>query len=517
MIIVTHNYKEVKQVLNAHLKPVAVSFKSQNNITTFIIALAKEFKNDLIVWCHEDLINSLQVEKLSDIFHHQYVLATFNTDDNYYLSDKIEYLERSICLKFGKANTYGTYLMSSQVGAMHAQTILKLEQAFNINKSFTYNLNSIAKNYQIEGLYCYSEPKLLHPNYKLVQEVKISNSELFCFVREHYKWVWSWILLLNLIVFERKIPLIAFLRSCFINQKEILKSFNTTNIYSHKADQLHKHIDVVIPTIGRKSYLLNVLEDLKQQTILPKQVIIVEQNGDRNQSSELDYLCNQEWPFKITHKFTHTLGVCNARNTALQHLEHEWVFFADDDIRFSASLFEDTFEKITETGSQAINYSCLQPNQKQYYNKTGQTFIFGSGSSFVKASIAKQINFDTAFEFGFGEDTDYGAKIRQLGYDITFAPELHLTHLKAPIGGFRQPIPKLWDNSTIQPKPSPTMLVLFYKHFTTMQIKGYKLFLFIKMYGKNNPLLIFRNLKKFRKSWDKSVFYAKQLSQTINA
>ena len=41
MIIVTHNYKEVKQVLNAHLKPVAVSFKSQNNITTFIIALAK--------------------------------------------------------------------------------------------------------------------------------------------------------------------------------------------------------------------------------------------------------------------------------------------------------------------------------------------------------------------------------------------------------------------------------------------------------------------------------------------
>ena len=61
------------------------------------------------------------------------------------------------------------------------------------------------------------------------------------------------------------------------------------------------------------------------------------------------------------------------------------------------------------------------------------------------------------------------------------------------------------------------MLVLFYKHFTTMQIKGYKLFLFIKMYGKNNPLLIFRNLKKFRKSWDKSVFYAKQLSQTINA
>ena len=122
MIIVTHNYKEVKQVLNAHLKPVAVSFKSQNNITTFIIALAKEFKNDLIVWCHEDLINSLQVEKLSDIFHHQYVLATFNTDDNYYLSDKIEYLERSICLKFGKANTYGTYLMSSQVGAMHAQS-----------------------------------------------------------------------------------------------------------------------------------------------------------------------------------------------------------------------------------------------------------------------------------------------------------------------------------------------------------------------------------------------------------
>jgi hypothetical protein len=57
----------------------------------------------------------------------------------------------------------------------------------------------------------------------------------------------------------------------------------------------NKSIDVIIPTIGRKQYLYAVLQDLAQQTHLPVNVIIVEQNPQED-VSDLDFLINQTWP-----------------------------------------------------------------------------------------------------------------------------------------------------------------------------------------------------------------------------
>jgi hypothetical protein len=58
----------------------------------------------------------------------------------------------------------------------------------------------------------------------------------------------------------------------------------------------NKSIDVIIPTIGRKQYLYAVLQDLAQQTHLPVNVIIVEQNPQEDSVSDLDFLINQTWP-----------------------------------------------------------------------------------------------------------------------------------------------------------------------------------------------------------------------------
>jgi hypothetical protein len=49
--------------------------------------------------------------------------------------------------------------------------------------------------------------------------------------------------------------------------------------------------------------------------------------------------------FNIRHKFTHQTGACNARNLALSHVESEWVFFNDDDNKFSCDLIENVFEE----------------------------------------------------------------------------------------------------------------------------------------------------------------------------
>lgn len=58
----------------------------------------------------------------------------------------------------------------------------------------------------------------------------------------------------------------------------------------------HKSVDVLIPTIGRKEYLYDVLIDLRKQTLLPQKVIIVEQNSEPDSLTQLDYLTAEEWP-----------------------------------------------------------------------------------------------------------------------------------------------------------------------------------------------------------------------------
>ncbi|WP_278036297.1 glycosyltransferase family 2 protein [Flavobacterium nitratireducens] len=237
-------------------------------------------------------------------------------------------------------------------------------------------------------------------------------------------------------------------------------------------------IDVIIPTIGRKEYLYDVLKDLAVQTHLPKKVIIVEQNPIPESLPELDYIKNGNWPFQIQHFFTHQAGACNARNMALAEVSSKWVFLADDDIRFDAIFFEKTFEKIEQYKVLALTTSCLQQNEIQHYNTIHQSGIFGSGNSFVKNSCLKNVRFDKALEFGYGEDTDFGMQLRNQGFDVIYFPDLKITHLKAPMGGFRIQTQKKWDADKIQPKPSPTILYVLQKYYTREQLKSYKLVLF---------------------------------------
>jgi len=247
---------------------------------------------------------------------------------------------------------------------------------------------------------------------------------------------------------------------------------------------------------------------------LPKNVIVVEQNPLENSVSELDYLTNQEWPFQIKHTFTHQSGVCNARNIALSQVESEWVFFADDDIRFDQLFLEKSFQIIKKLGIAVLNYLCLLPEQAQTFFKISQTDIFGSGSSMVKATALKKARFDMAYEFGFGEDSDFGMQLRHKGYDVVFIPDIKITHLKAPIGGFRTKVKQLWADDKIQPKPSPTIMMLYQTYFTDSQLLGYKLLLSIRNYKNSTIKNPISYIKLYKKQWLISQFWSEKLMKT---
>lgn len=440
-------------------------------------------------------------------------MASYSVARQNYIPNAIGYVEESPFINVNKKVSYPTWLMSSEIGGIHASVLKEIGSQIKTTTNFNYFLNSLAKTGMLSGLFCYSEPRLLLADTPIVKEYQsTTNYVLFRFVKQHYKKRWLLLLFLNLVLFEKRFPILPFCAALFFKSRKNIKlDIEAIAVQSNLKTADKKTMDVIIPTIGRKKYLYDVLTDLAQQTHLPEKVIIVEQNSLETSISELDYLTTESWPFAIKHIFTHQAGACNARNLALAEVESEWVFLNDDDNRLDKDLIGKVFSKAMQYGAEVITTVYLQPQELQHYNRIHQSGIFGSGNSFVKKTALEKVRFDKALEFGYGEDTDFGLQLRNQGQDIIFFPDLKIIHLKAPMGGFRIKIPKQWESESIQPKPSPTILYVLQKHYTIQQLKSYKLVLFLKLLKHESFNNYFTFYKNFKQRWTRSVYWANKL------
>lgn len=509
MIIICHHKNKVTAVKQNQLD--IIDFVGQA-VVAVMVQLARKNQEEIIVWCAQERAEVLNENEISLLLHHQKMIISYGTAQESYLGRKMGYVEESPFLNVKKNVLYPTWLMSSTVGAIHANVLLLLAHKIPADDHLDYFLNSIAKIGMLNGLLCYSEPRLLKNETNNNNEVVANNFVLFRFVRQHYKKRWLLLFFLNLIVFEKQLAFFPLLIALlYRSRKKVQLCFDDVLVQSLKKVVTDKNIDVIIPTIGRKNYLHDVLKDLAQQTRLPKKVIIVEQNPQLGSISELDFLQASIWPFEIKHIFTHQAGACNARNVALNEVRSEWVFLNDDDNRFRPNLIEAVFDKLEQYGTEACTTAYLQPSETQKFGMIHQSGIFGSGNSFVKASALQHIRFDAALEFGYGEDTDFGMQLRQSGVDIIYFPSLHITHLKAPMGGFRIKIKQKWHDDVILPKPSPTVMYVFRKHYTREQLLCYKLVSFFKLLKKEPWYSWGSFIQQYERKWQSSLSWSKKI------
>ena len=511
MIIVYHSSIKVDEVVLVGSRQIA--FDSKDSIALVLSKLAQEFSSETIVWCNSIFKQDLQLASIDLVFHHSKMMLSYNPSEVDFLGNNLGYVEQFLYLNINKNISYPTWRMSSAVGVLHASVLLELENKIVKDANFDYYLNSLAKICMPLGLLCYSEPKLLN-GLRLESFTKTNFFTLFRFTKQHYKLIWVYLLLLNLFLYERKFPIIPFISAFFFKARKATGiDLESILVKSSKKVVLHGTIDVLIPTIGRKEYLYDFLVDLKEQTILPSSVIIVEQNPELERISELTYLKDQSWPFEIKHTFIHQTGACNARNIALSQITNEWVFFADDDIRIAPTFIEDTLVQIAAYGIQAVSIQSYHSNAKPINSVVSQWHTFGGGSSFVASQSLKGCSFSMAYEFGFGEDFDFGVQLRSKGCDVLYFPKPQILHLKAPIGGFRTKHVFKWQDDTIQPKPSPTVMLYFIKNYSKRQLRGYKTTLFFKYFKfqkKRNPIKYYKN---FKKQWNQSMYWANELNK----
>ncbi|WNH11644.1 glycosyltransferase family 2 protein [Thalassobellus suaedae] len=513
MVILYHCHNKIQEVVTTKHQKIDVD----KNVTLVkaLHNLANQFPNEIIVWCHLDYKDYLDLKVIKTIFHHNKIMLSYHPGDHQFLDERIGYVEESVFININKKVSYPTWQMSSAVGAIHATVLLEIKNSIALDSNFDYYLNSLAKLAMPLGLFCYSEPRLLSGEMKLTNS-KADMFTLFKFVKQHYKMRWVFLLVLNIWLYEKKIMLLPFLYTfCFGKRTNISINLDAITVQSSKKGLDKTTIDVIIPTIGRKSYLYDVLCDLRNQTQLPKHVIVVEQNPVEESVSELDYLISESWPFKILHTFTHQTGACHARNIALKQVKSDWVFLADDDIVIENNFLAKINHTINQFPYKAFTFRCYLKGETKVFNKIIQWGTFGSGCSIVNMESLNGSVFSEAYEHGFGEDSDFGMQLRNKGIDVIYLPEPSILHLKASIGGFRTKPKLLWQDEDVQPKPSPTVMLFQLLHKTKTQQLGYKTLLFLKYYNKQSIKKPFKYYRAFKKQWSQSLNYANQLKNNF--
>ncbi|MEO9953561.1 glycosyltransferase [Nonlabens sp.] len=462
--------------------------------------LAFKFPNEWIGWTDKerklDQWDSFYDRKPTNFT----VLSKGNSPD--FLNKKIDFVEDTPFINFKENQWFPTWIMSVELGMIHSSSLnnIHFDKA---QGNFEYDLNLLTRTLQSQGLFCYS-------NLRKNQSLEKSNTLIYKFVAQTKKRGWILFLLLCHLIYEKRFSFLAFAKALFYKKEDV--KIDVLDIQKNNdTENIETDYDVIIPTMGRTSYLKDVLKDLSVQTVLPVKVIIIEQNADTTAVTDLDYLKNEEWPFQIDHQFIHQTGACNARNIALTRTSATWTLFFDDDIRFEPFLMTSIFKSLKETKGSVLNLCCLQKGEEENQITFKQWESFGSGCSIVHKDVVGKCLFDMALEHGYGEDVDYGMQIRNAGYDVIYAPQIQLLHLKAPVGGFRKPHLFPWKTYAIQPKPSPQIMYHRKKNYTYKQLLGYKMIHFFKWYktsGINNPIQYY---KYFKKAWSLSESYAKEL------
>ncbi|AGC77425.1 GT2 family glycosyltransferase [Nonlabens dokdonensis] len=466
-----------------------------------IYKCAQEHPDDYLLIYHKDADLHTFKKSLPELNHNAYFFSNYNN-----ISEDLGYVEDSPFLSINKRVIYPTWLKGTTIVCVHAQLVEMTAGTHTSEHNLLYWLNSIGRLSRSLGVLNYQVPSI-------IQNEHFNDFQLYRFVKQHYKSRWIFILLLCHLWYERRFPFLAFIKSFFYKKYSVNLDIQVLQKLSIEKVVEHNQYDVVIPTMGRSRYLENVLIDLSKQKILPQQVIIVEQNQDTSASSELDFLKTENYPFGIIHHFIHQTGACNARNLAIEKSSASWVLLFDDDVRIDPSFSELIFNFLKRMHVKCLTFSCLQKGEKEKFQTFLQWPAFGSGCSIVHRDVIKKCKFDMALEHGYGEDVDYGMQIRNAGYDVIYAPQIQMLHLKAPIGGFRKPHVFPWQHDAIQPKPSPQIMFHRKKNYTAKQLLGYKLTLFIKFYKDysiKNPVSYY---KYFKKAWSNSIYWSKKLAQ----
>lgn len=310
--------------------------------------------------------------------------------------------------------------------------------------------------------------------YKYFEQLPLEDEYLF--IKKYYNPVWVfYILILRLVSFKNPIKNIsAYLKSRKAKRSNYLNNPFDYNEFSNFKSMLLEEkplVSVIIPTLNRYQYLVDVLKDLEQQDYKNIEIIVIDQSLPFNEAFYNDFDLN------LTVKYQEERALWLARNTAIKMSKGELLLLFDDDSRVEPKWITEHLKCLDFFNadiSSGVSISVVGDKVPQNYSFFRRADQLDTGNVLLKKSIFKNIGlFDRQFEKQRMGDGEFGLRAHINGYLNISNPYAKRLHLKVGSGGLREM--GSWDSfrtkKWLGPRPIPSVLYLYRKYYGNYKSK----------------------------------------------
>ena len=202
---------------------------------------------------------------------------------------------------------------------------------------------------------------------------------------------------------------------------------------------LAARVSVLIPTIRRYPYLRTLLGQLREQTIPPQEIIVV----DQTPQSERDLDLPKDFSdLPIQWNYLDQAGQCSSRNEGLKQASGDFILFVDDDDEVSPDLIERHLRNLFFHQCLVSSGVALEPGQKELpadFRFLRLSDVFPTNNSMIRKVVLKKSGlFDLAYDHGQRADHDLGMRLYLAGELMILDPAICVLHHHAPMGGLRE-------------------------------------------------------------------------------
>lgn len=253
-------------------------------------------------------------------------------------------------------------------------------------------------------------------------------------------------------------------------------------------------VSILIPTLERADYLATLLGQLREQTVPPIAIVVVDQSSD---PGPVAGVVARFGDLPLTVVTDSDVGQSTARNVGLEQVVSDLTLFLDDDVEVSESFVESHLETLSLHGATACSGPLKEPGSPDLGNQRGFgcSDVFPTSNSVVRTEAVRRVGgFDVAFDGGQNEDHDLGMRLYLAGELMIFDPALRIVHHRAPRGGLREhgmrkvTFASSRSNVFHRRLPAWTELYLYRRYYSEDQVREMKLLLLLGSLMMRGPL-----------------------------
>jgi glycosyltransferase involved in cell wall biosynthesis len=268
-------------------------------------------------------------------------------------------------------------------------------------------------------------------------EIPLRDQIRFIYARYGSFWV-KWALMRAAL--NKKIGFGSFQRELKAGQVPLSKKLEP---YRSRMDSTEQKIQdatvtVLIPTLDRYEYLRKLLGQLRQQTIKPLEILIIDQTEKERRDTLLAFDF-KDLPLQVVYR--DQAGQCSSRNAGLQMAKGEYILFLDDDSEIPDDLIEKHLKSIhlfQADSSSGVAEEVGAGPLPENFKLIRASDVFPTNNTLIHNSVLQRSGlFDLAYERGQRADGDLGMRVYLSGAFMVLNPEIRILHHHAPRGGLR--------------------------------------------------------------------------------